>query len=111
MRHKFLPRGDGIVTRCPLILQLILCPLNDTYRKQIDFGHEMEEWGVFSHKPEVPFYDFDEIRSEIEEYTEILAGDNKGIVSTPINLKIYSPNVVNLTLVDLPGMTKVKLKA
>jgi replication fork clamp-binding protein CrfC len=25
----------------------------------------------------------------------------------PINLKIYSPNVLNLTLVDLPGITKV----
>jgi len=25
----------------------------------------------------------------------------------PILLKIYSPNVVNLTLVDLPGLTKV----
>jgi hypothetical protein len=26
----------------------------------------------------------------------------------PINLKIYSPNVLNLTLVDLPGMTKAR---
>jgi hypothetical protein len=25
----------------------------------------------------------------------------------PINLRIYSPNVVTLTLVDLPGLTKV----
>lgn len=31
----------------------------------------------------------------------------QGISSHPINLKIYSPYVVNLTLVDLPGMTKV----
>ena len=31
----------------------------------------------------------------------------QGISKHPINLKIYSPYVVNLTLVDLPGMTKV----
>jgi len=30
-----------------------------------------------------------------------------GISPIPINLKVYSPNVLNLTLVDLPGMTKV----
>ena len=31
----------------------------------------------------------------------------KGIVPDPINLKIFSPKVVTLTLVDLPGITKV----
>lgn len=31
----------------------------------------------------------------------------KGISSEPIRLKIYSPKVLNLTLVDLPGVTKV----
>lgn len=31
----------------------------------------------------------------------------QGICSDPINLKIFSPKIVNLTLVDLPGMTKV----
>jgi dynamin 1-like protein len=36
-----------------------------------------------------------------------MAGDNKGICNDSINLKIFSPNVVNLTLVDLPGITKV----
>ena len=31
----------------------------------------------------------------------------QGISSEPIRLKIYSPKVLNLTLVDLPGVTKV----
>lgn len=31
----------------------------------------------------------------------------KGVSNVPINLKIYSPHVLNLTLVDLPGMTRV----
>ncbi|XP_055335959.1 dynamin-1-like protein isoform X3 [Paramacrobiotus metropolitanus] len=33
-------------------------------------------------------------------------GTNKGIGSQPINLRIFSESVVNLTLVDLPGLTK-----
>ena len=32
---------------------------------------------------------------------------NKGISNRPINLRVYSPNVLELTLVDLPGMTRV----
>ena len=33
-----------------------------------------------------------------------------GVSPIPINLKIYSPSVLNLTLVDLPGMTKVPIE-
>ena len=32
---------------------------------------------------------------------------SQGISPDPINIKIFSPRVVNLTLIDLPGMTKV----
>ena len=53
------------------------------------------------------YSDFEEIRKEIEAETERMSGDNKGISPEPINLKIYSHRVVNLTLVDLPGITKV----
>lgn len=34
---------------------------------------------------------------------------SQGISSEPIRLKIYSPKVLNLTLVDLPGVTKVSV--
>lgn len=39
--------------------------------------------------------------------TELKTGKNAGISPQPINLRIYSPNVLTLTLVDLPGLTKV----
>lgn len=39
--------------------------------------------------------------------TEAKVGRNAGISPAPINLRIYSPNVLTLTLVDLPGLTKV----
>ena len=66
-----------------------------------------EEWGEFLHLPGQKFYDFSEIRSEIERETDRLSGKNKGISNKSINLKIFSPYVLNLTLVDLPGITKV----
>lgn len=39
--------------------------------------------------------------------TERGAGKNKGVSERPIRLKISSPNVLNITLIDLPGITKV----
>uniref|UniRef100_A0A8C3G0F3 Interferon-induced GTP-binding protein Mx n=1 Tax=Cyclopterus lumpus TaxID=8103 RepID=A0A8C3G0F3_CYCLU len=88
----FLPRGSGIVTRRPLVLQLMNCPT---------------EYAEFLHCKGKKFVDFDEVRQEIEAETDRVTGANKGISSVPINLRVYSPNVLNLTLVDLPGMTKV----
>lgn len=38
-----------------------------------------------------------------------MTGSNKGISNIPINLRVYSPNVLNLTLIDLPGLTKVPI--
>ncbi|XP_058861370.1 dynamin-1 isoform X4 [Acipenser ruthenus] len=88
----FLPRGSGIVTRRPLVLQLINCPT---------------EYAEFLHCKGKKFVDFEEVRMEIEAETDRITGSNKGISSIPINLRVSSPHVLNLTLVDLPGMTKV----
>uniref|UniRef100_A0A673GC76 Dynamin-1-like protein n=1 Tax=Sinocyclocheilus rhinocerous TaxID=307959 RepID=A0A673GC76_9TELE len=65
------------------------------------------KWGKFLHTKNKIYTDFDEIRQEIENETERVSGNNKGISDEPIHLKIFSPHVVNLTLVDLPGITKV----
>uniref|UniRef100_A0AAR2LV96 dynamin GTPase n=1 Tax=Pygocentrus nattereri TaxID=42514 RepID=A0AAR2LV96_PYGNA len=90
--RDFLPRGSGIVTRRPLILQLI---------------NNKAEYAEFLHCKGKKFVDFDEVRSEIENETDRITGSNKGISPIPINLRVYSPHVLNLTLIDLPGMTKV----
>ncbi|CAG0902017.1 unnamed protein product [Darwinula stevensoni] len=89
--RDFLPRGTGIVTRRPLILQMIP---ND------------EEYAEFLHLPNTQFTNFEEVRKEIVAATDKEAAD-KAISSKPINLRLYSPHVLQLTLVDLPGMTKV----
>lgn len=141
----FLPRGTGIVTRRPLVLQLnnisadSLLIKNKTSSDTLDLKSETkdsrekvekeeitleehlrkgnpayqqpnsEEWGEFLHLPGRRFYDFNEIRKEIENETARIAGKNKGISKIPINLKVFSPKVLNLTLVDLPGITKVPI--
>ncbi|KAF2368039.1 Dynamin central domain [Trinorchestia longiramus] len=92
--RDFLPRGSGIVTRRPLILQLINGPV---------------EYGEFLHRKGEKFMSFDAIRKEIEDDTEKITGSNKGISNLPINLRVHSPNVLNLTLIDLPGLTKVAI--
>lgn len=67
------------------------------------------EWAEFHHIPGQKFHDFGEVKREIENETARIAGNNKGINRQPINLKIYSPHVLSLTLVDLPGLTKVPI--
>lgn len=157
--RDFLPRGQGVVTRRPLILQLIHVPSSDCSRLEENIeeivdnlnitetvdsgsddgetsaapsginGNEVEEfstpplvendiqldekrsepkeWGKFLHTKEKRYFNFETIRDEIMNETQRVAGANKCISSQPISLRIYSPNVVNLTLVDLPGMTKI----
>ncbi|KAI5461212.1 Dynamin central region-domain-containing protein [Mariannaea sp. PMI_226] len=111
--RDFLPRGAGIVTRRPLVLQLINRPAqsNGVKKAEIDAGADKaanpDEWGEFLHLPGQKIYDFSKIRDEISRETEAKVGRNGGISPAPINLRIYSPNVLTLTLVDLPGLTKV----
>ncbi|KAL6650730.1 hypothetical protein ACP70R_009655 [Stipagrostis hirtigluma subsp. patula] len=92
--RDFLPRGPDICTRRPLVLQLV--------------RHEApEEWGEFLHAPGRRFHDFEQIKHEIQLETDKEAGDNKGVSEKQIRLKIFSPNVLDITLVDLPGITRV----
>ncbi|XP_061705782.1 dynamin-1-like protein isoform X7 [Cydia pomonella] len=133
--RSFLPRGPGIVTRRPLILQLVYSPKDSKEHRSAEeeLRHQIpvpaswnpisqlsnsmfssgtvniEEWGKFLHTKDKIYTDFDQIRQEIERETDRMAGNNKGICPEAINLKIYSTKVVNLTLVDLPGITKVPI--
>eukprot|EP01071_Lankesteria_metandrocarpae_P002982 Lankesteria_metandrocarpae@DN2682_c0_g1_i1.p1 len=100
---NFLPRGDGIVTRRPLELRLVHVPESDSRE---------EPWSVFdlgggkTHK----CTSFVAVKEKIEELTDEVAGKNKGISDDPIVLTVHSKQCPDLTLIDLPGITRVPLK-
>ena len=90
----FLPRGDGVVTRRPL--ELRLCHIPDG-----------QPWAIFEEKKGVKFTDFNKVRETIESLTEEVCAGEKNIVDKPIVLNVYSPTCPDLTLIDLPGVTRV----
>ncbi|XP_054482825.1 interferon-induced GTP-binding protein Mx [Anoplopoma fimbria] len=94
-----LPRGSGIVTRCPLELKM--------KRKK-----EGEEWyGKISYQDhEEEIEDPVLVEKMIREAQENLAGVGVGISDDLISLEIASPDVPDLTLIDLPGITRVAVK-
>jgi len=98
--RSFLPTGDRIVTRRPLELRLV----NTSASKEATGD---QEWGEFQHLPDRRFENFDEIREEIVKETERLCGSKQRVERTPIVLKISSPRVLDLALIDLPGIARV----
>mmetsp|Transcript_24715 Transcript_24715/g.25820 ORF Transcript_24715/g.25820 Transcript_24715/m.25820 type:complete len:692 (-) Transcript_24715:113-2188(-) len=95
----FLPRGEGLCTRRPLELRLNHIPESDS-----------KPFGVFEELPGEKFHDFNVIRQKIEHLTDKKAGTNKNIIDDPIILTIKSHTCPDLTVVDLPGITRIKLQ-
>ncbi|KAH9290598.1 hypothetical protein KI387_034715 [Taxus chinensis] len=89
-----LPRGQGICTRVPLIMRL---------------QNSTEEYSVISveYKDRKLSINEHQIVDTINLVTEEIAGRNKGISDDPITLHVRKKNVPDLTLVDLPGITRV----
>lgn len=96
--RDFLPRGTGIVTRRPLILQLVRTP------------EGTPEHGEFVHAKGQRFDSFEAMSAEIEAETHRhLERCRKPVSPDPIQLTVYSPVVPNLTMVDMPGLTKIAI--
>eukprot|EP00331_Platyophrya_macrostoma_P028242 CAMPEP_0176434354 /NCGR_PEP_ID=MMETSP0127-20121128/16626_1 /TAXON_ID=938130 /ORGANISM="Platyophrya macrostoma, Strain WH" /LENGTH=781 /DNA_ID=CAMNT_0017817073 /DNA_START=42 /DNA_END=2387 /DNA_ORIENTATION=+ len=93
----FLPRGDGVVTRRPLELRLVHTP-----------GLK-EPYGMFEQAKGVKFTDFNKVRDKINALTDEVAGKNKGIIDDPIILTVYAESCPDLTVIDLPGITRIPL--
>eukprot|EP01053_Blabericola_migrator_P007503 Blabericola_migrator_1__7502@NODE_382_length_9143_cov_306_926399_g305_i0_p1_GENE_NODE_382_length_9143_cov_306_926399_g305_i0NODE_382_length_9143_cov_306_926399_g305_i0_p1_ORF_typecomplete_len800_score142_39Dynamin_M/PF01031_20/9_4e62Dynamin_M/PF01031_20/9_1e02Dynamin_N/PF00350_23/5_3e48GED/PF02212_18/4_3e03GED/PF02212_18/5_5e20FeoB_N/PF02421_18/37FeoB_N/PF02421_18/0_004MMR_HSR1/PF01926_23/0_00013AIG1/PF04548_16/0_29TetR_C_20/PF17925_1/8_1e03TetR_C_20/PF17925_1/9_6TetR_C_20/PF17925_1/4_3e02_NODE_ len=95
----FLPRGEGIVTRRPLELRLV------------HTQNDEPTWATFEADPsKQKVTDFGAVRDKINKLTDEIAGSNKGIVDNPIVLTVCGKTCPDLTLVDLPGITRVPLK-
>ncbi|XP_072182728.1 interferon-induced GTP-binding protein Mx-like isoform X2 [Excalfactoria chinensis] len=91
-----LPRRNGVIAHGPLELKL----------KKITTP---EEWkGVIYYRDtEIQLQDASEVKKAITEAQAIVASTNGNISGELISLEIWSPNVPDLTLIDLPGIARV----
>uniref|UniRef100_A0A8C0IB60 MX dynamin like GTPase 1 n=1 Tax=Bubo bubo TaxID=30461 RepID=A0A8C0IB60_BUBBB len=91
-----LPRGNGIVTRCPLELKLRKIPDTQAWKGKISYRNIIIELQNAS-----------EVEKAIRQAQDVVAGTRGAISGELISLEIRSPDVPNLTLIDLPGIARV----
>ncbi|XP_038657391.1 interferon-induced GTP-binding protein Mx3-like isoform X3 [Scyliorhinus canicula] len=91
-----LPRGSGIVTRCPLELKLKKVNKESVWRGKISYKEYSRTLKNAA-----------EVEGEIRKAQNAIAGDGLGISHELISLEIESTNVPDLTLIDLPGIARV----
>ena len=92
--HEFLPKGSNMITRRPIELTLVNTP------------DAKAEYGEFPALGLGKITDFSSIQRTLTELN--LAVPAADCVSDdPIQLSIYSPNVPDLSLIDLPGYIQV----
>ncbi|KAF8079489.1 hypothetical protein N665_1024s0016 [Sinapis alba] len=92
-----LPRGQGICTRVPLVMRL-----------QGSASSEPEIWLEYSDNV-VPT-DEEHIAEAISAATDVIAGSHKGVSDAPLTLHVKKAGAPDLTMVDLPGITRVPVK-
>ena len=92
--HEFLPKGSNMITRRPIELTLVNTP------------DAQAEYGEFPALGLGKITDFTSIQKTLTDLN--LAVPAQDCVSDdPIQLSIYSPNVPDLSLIDLPGYIQV----
>nr|XP_045006414.1 interferon-induced GTP-binding protein Mx1-like isoform X2 [Jaculus jaculus] len=91
-----LPRGSGIVTRCPLVLKLKKLKKGEDWSAKISYEGIQREFSEPS-----------EVEEEINKAQNLIAGKGLQISHNLIDLEVRSPRVPDLTLIDLPGITRV----
>lgn len=102
-----LPRGKGIVTRCPLILRLI-------HQENLPAPYAVIsttlDQSQSSSENTRRIDNLSDVGRNVQQLTNVLAeGKEKGISSKPIYLSVYGPQYPDLTMVDLPGITRVPI--
>jgi len=111
MAMDILPTGKNMTTRTPLDIRLHQLRSNEI-EGWVELGHYADNgWTIEKHiKLKMPIPEesqIEEVRNALIDKTNQVAGNGMNISNEPIILQIYSPNVPNLSLVDLPGLTMV----
>lgn len=92
--HEFLPKGSNMVTRRPIELTLVNTP------------GSKEEYGEFPDLGLKHMTDFSSVQRTLTELN-LAVSDAECVSDDPIRLNVYSPNVPDLSLIDLPGYIQV----
>ncbi|KAJ8246757.1 hypothetical protein GJAV_G00255060 [Gymnothorax javanicus] len=95
-----LPRGSGIVTRCPLILKLKRVKKGQPWAGRLAYKFNNKIHKDILKSPE-------EVGKAVLAVQEVIAGKGEGISHEMITLEIKSSGVPDLTLIDLPGIARV----
>lgn len=92
----FLPRGQGIVTRRPVIIQRLV----DTRAKA--------DYAIIEGDNRIT--DFQQLSSYLSKKMKEAAQSELGVTADPVVVKIISPTGVNISMIDMPGLTKIALQ-
>lgn len=95
--HEFLPKGSNMVTRRPIELTLVNTP------------DAKAEYGEFPALGMGKITDFSQIQRTLTDLNLAVPAD-QCVSDDPIQLSIYSPNVPDLSMIDLPGYIQVSGK-
>lgn len=108
LNMEMLPTGSKMVTRTPLNLELI----NTNKDFYAEFGNFDDcKWTKIKTinltYPKPLSDEIQIIKNYIMSLTKKYAGNEMNISNKEINIRIYSPNVININLIDLPGLTMI----
>lgn len=92
IEREILPKGQGIVTRCPI-------------RIRMQKSKDEREFARFEHLGATEFA-LDEVSEIIKKRTEELTVIDY-VTDIEITVDLFGPNMTNLTLVDLPGIVSI----
>ena len=92
--HEFLPKGTNMVTRRPIELTLVNTP------------DSTAEYGEFPDLGLGKIHDFSSVQRTLTDLN-LAVSDSECVSDDPIHLTIYSANVPDLSLIDLPGYIQV----
>lgn len=92
--HEFLPKGNNMVTRRPIELTLVHTP------------GSAAEFCEFPALKLNHLTDFSMVQRTLTNLN-LSVRDDQVVSDDPIQLRIYSPNVPDLTMIDLPGYIQV----
>ncbi|KAI5477265.1 dynamin GTPase [Pseudohyphozyma bogoriensis] len=97
--REFLPKGDNMVTRRPIELTLIHTPPTSSNPAPLTTA-EFPGLGMGQ------LTDFEKVQQTLLDMN-LSVPASECVSSDPIHLRIYSPSVPDLSLVDLPGYVQI----